>query len=815
MASKVVIVGGVAGGMSCAARLKRVDDGHEVVVFEKGKDVSFANCGMPYYIGGVIEDRTKMVVQSAPTLGNRYDIDVRPEHEVIAINRDSKTVTVKNLRNGQESNESYDKLVLSPGAAPFRPPMEVSKGAQVFVLNDLSDMDRIHAAAHEAKSVVVVGGGFIGLELVENFQKLGMKVTLVEMLDQVMGPMDKEMTQPLLQQLELHGVEVHLSETVKEIKDQGVVLSNGQAVDSDFVCVAVGVRPTSKLAEAAGLELGPRGHIHVDAQMRTSDPDIYAVGDAVEINDWTTGDTTAIPLAGPANRQGRLAADHISGREAGYRGTQGTSIVQVFNLAAAQTGLSEKRLEAMGKDYHRVFLHPTDHAKYYPDAQILSLKLLFGPDGVIFGAQVVGAVGVKALIDTLAVAMRGNQKVQDLEHLELAYSPQWGGAKDPINMAGFVATNLLKGDVEMVEADGATDNILWLDVRDKEEIEAGMIPDAKHLPLDDLRWRTDELPKDRKIGVYCAVGLRGYIGYRFLKQQGFDVVNLNGGFRTWNQINGNGQASPSAPAQASGESASEESNPAKEPPPASDAGPVKTVKLDVCGLQCPGPIAKVKEAMAGVSAGEELEVIASDPGFASDIPSWCKATGHTLVNVKPEGKNYVARIRPGNDAAPANTAPATGDGATLVCFSNDLDKALATFIIANGAAAMGKKPTIFFTFWGLNVLRKDNAAPVKKNLVEKMFGFMMPRGPEKLKLSKMHMGGMGTAMIKKIMKDKNVQSLPELVQSALDQGVRLVACAMSMDLMGIREEELIDGVEIAGVGNYIGATSEGNLNLFV
>lgn len=815
MARKVVIVGGVAGGMSSAARIRRLDESIEVVVFEKGNDVSFANCGMPYYIGGVIQDRENMLVQTPKALGDRYDIDVHVRHRVIGIDRGKKVVVVKNLDTGETFEEAYDNVILSPGAAPFRPPIPGADSEHVFVLNDLSDMDRIFNAVSDARSAVVVGGGFIGLEMAENLRHCGLDVSIVEMLDQVMPPMDKEMTKPLLQELRLNGVDVHLEDTVESIDDKRVVLKSGKTLNADVVCLSVGVRPTSNLAKDAGLELGPRGHIHVDEHMRTSDPDIYAVGDAVEIKDWNTGDFTAVPLAGPANRQGRIAADNICGREATYRGTQGTSIVQVFNQAAAMTGLSEKRLKDLGKDYRRLYLHPTQHPKYYPNAQMLGFKLLFSPDGDIFGAQVVGADGAKTLIDTVAVAMRGNQKVWDLEHLELAYSPQWGGAKDPINMLGFAATNLLQGDVETIEADDIPEDIYLIDVREPDETEAGMVTGAKVIPLSQLRKRIDELPRDKTIGAYCAVGLRGYLAYRFLKQNGFDVKNLNGGYRTWTWFQKDvalPKASSSAPADANASSVSSAQG-------ANASAPIsgETIKLDVCGMQCPGPIGKVKEAVSDMKPGQVLEVISSDPGFASDIPAWCDATGNTLLEVKPDSGNYVAKIQAKAQGAPAATAPgaAMGDNATLIQFSGDLDKALATFIIANGAAAMGKKPTIFFTFWGLNVLRRENAAPVKKNFIERMLAFMMPKGPNRLKLSKMHMAGMGTAMIKNVMKSKNVMSLPELIQAAQDAGVRLVACAMSMDLMGIKEEELIDGVEIAGVGNYLGAASQGNVNLFI
>ncbi len=806
MSKKIVVVGGVAGGMSCAARLRRLDESLDITVFEKGADVSFANCGMPYYIGGVIQDRANMLVQTPAGITNRYGIDVRTRHEVMRIDRAAKQVEVRDLQGGQVFMQPYDKLVLSPGAAPIRPPIPGADGPKVFVLNDLADMDAIAAAVPGARHVCVVGAGFIGLELVENFRMRGLAVSLVELQDHVMPRMDKEMTQPLLQELRLNGVTVFLEESAAGIEGAKVRLKSGTLIESDFVCLCVGVRPAARLANEAGLELGPKGHIRVNAQLQTSDPDIYAAGDAVEVAEFVTGQPAGIPLAGPANRQGRIAADHVAGRDSAYRGSQGTAIVKVFNLAAAQTGLPEQDIQQLGRPYHRVYVHPMQHPRYYPNAKPVSIKLLFGPDGRILGAQVVGPESVDSLINVLATAQRAGMTVSDLEHLELAYAPQWGGAKHPINMAGFVACNVLKGDVALLEADNIPQDIFWLDVRGPEEAEAGQIPGSKLIPVDQLRARHPELPKEKEIGVYCAVGLRGYVAARFLMQQGYRVRNLNGGYRTWcwHQTDKTGLPAKGCCTD----------NRCKEIKPSAPAA--HTVTLDVCGLQCPGPVVKVREAMEKMAAGEVLEVTASDPGFAADIPAWCERTGNALVEVKPDGGNYIARIRKEDRAAPQATKAASApNGKTIVCFSNDLDRVMATFVIANAAAAMGNAVTIFFTFWGLNVLRKEHPGPVKKGLLDRMFGMMMPKGPRRLSLSKMHMAGMGTRMMKYVMKSKNVASLPELIQSARDAGVKLVACSMSMDVMGIRREELIEGVEIAGAGYYLGKADEGNVNLFI
>jgi NADPH-dependent 2,4-dienoyl-CoA reductase/sulfur reductase-like enzyme/rhodanese-related sulfurtransferase len=466
-------------------------------------------------------------------LQKRFKLDIRVRHEVTAVHREDKCVTAKNLDTGETFRESYDELVLSPGAAPIRPPIPGADRDPVFVLNDLGDMDALHAAAQKAKHAVIVGAGFIGLEMAENLRALGLEVAVVEMVDQVMPVLDREMARPLLAELETNGVEVLLEETVTAIEDGRVSLKSGRTLPSDLVCLSVGVRPTSGLAREAGLELGSQGHIRVDEQMRTSDPAIFAVGDAVEVRDWLSRDPAAVALAGPANRQGRIAADRICGRDSAYRGILGTAIVKVFHMAAGNTGYSEKRLKALGRAYRRVYVHPNQHPAYYPDAKPLAVKVLFDPEGTLLGAQVVGEEGVKAVIDTLATAIQGRLKVQDLEHLELAYSPQWGGAKDPVNIAGFVASNVLRGDLELVEADEPSNGAFWLDVRNKDELEIGMIPGATHIPLEELRSCLDELPKDRVIAAYCAVGLRGYLAYRILKQKGFAVRSLDGGYRTW------------------------------------------------------------------------------------------------------------------------------------------------------------------------------------------------------------------------------------------------------------------------------------------
>lgn len=538
---KLLIVGGVAGGASAAARARRLAEDAEIVVFERGPDVSFANCGMPYHIGEEIRDRGKLLVVTPQRMRDRYRLDVRPQSSVEAIDRQNRTVRVRDLATDRVYVEGYDKLILAPGAAPVRPPLPGLDLPGVFTLRNLQDMDRIKERVDAGvREAVVVGAGFIGLELAENLTRRGVRVTVVELLDQVLPPLDPEMTTPIAQHLSANGVTLILSDsaTAFEPADSGlsVALKSGRRLAAQLVVVGVGVRPESRLASEAGLAVGPRGGIRVNAHMQTSDPDIYAVGDAVETTDFVTGEPAQVPLAGPANRQGRIAADHALGRDSRYRGTQGTAIVRVFDLTAAATGASEKVLRRLGRPYRKAYVHPANHATYYPGAEAMTLKVLFDPAGKVLGAQAVGGAGVDKRIDVLAVAIQAGLRVYDLEEMELAYAPQYGSAKDPVNMAGFVAAGLLRGD----HPQALTEDLLageakafLLDVRTPEEHAAGHVPGAVNVPVDELRSRLGELPKDRPITAYCQVGMRGYLATRVLRQAGFEASNLAGGYRTY------------------------------------------------------------------------------------------------------------------------------------------------------------------------------------------------------------------------------------------------------------------------------------------
>lgn len=818
MPKKVLIVGGVAGGASAAARLRRLDEDAQIIMFERGDYISFANCGLPYYIGGVITERDKLLVQTEEDMEARFNIDIRVRSEVTKIFRDTKEVEV--VAGGETYRESYDYLILSPGAAPVVPPIPGIDRPGIYTLRNMADVDAIksHVENKKPEKAAVIGGGFVGIEMAENLKEAGLDVTLVEAAEQILAPFDLEMARVLEKHLIDNGVKLITKDAVERFEGEDnieVVLKSGTRVDAGLVVLAIGVRPEIKLAVEAGLEIGERGGIKVDEYLRTSDPFIYAVGDAIEVKDIVNGNNALIPLAGPANKQGRIAADNICGRKVKYDGSQGTSIIKVFDLTGAATGNNEKTLQRLGIPYIKSYTHSPSHAGYYPGSFVLTIKLLFSPDdGRILGAQIIGREGVDKRIDVLATAVRHGLTVYDLEELELAYAPPYSSAKDPVNMAGFTAANILRGDMKIIHWEEFTkldkNEYFLLDVRTGEEYENGHMEGSVNIPVDDLRERINKIPRDKKIIIYCKIGLRGYLAYRMLAQRGFDAYNLSGGYDIYLAQNYRyGEGIDMNEQMTKKEEKSFEGIKAK----------TKTIKIDACGLQCPGPIMKVYKEMEKIKEGEVLEVHVTDPAFGNDIKSWCQRTGNTLLGVEKAGRAFVAYIMKGagaeNAVSCSVTPAALPQGKSIIVFSGDLDKAIASFIIANGAAAMGRPVTMFFTFWGLNILRKDRAPKVNKTFMEKMFGMMMPRGSKRLKLSKMNMAGVGPRMIRGIMKKKNVASLEELIEQARNNGVRLVACSMSMDVMGIKKEELIDGIEIGGVAAYLGEAERSNVNLFI
>ena len=547
MGKKIIIVGGVAGGATAAARLRRLDESSQIIMFEKGEYISFANCGLPYYIGEVIQDRDKLLVQTVDGMSNKFNMDIRNLSEVTKINRDAKTVTVINLQTGETYDESYDQLILSPGARPIVPPIPGLKEANnLFTLRNIPDTDAIKAYVdnNKPKKAVVVGGGFIGVEMAENLYERGIEVTLVEMSNQVMAPFDFEMASILHTHMIEKGVNLILEDGVKAFENSGakVILNSGKEIATDMILLAIGVRPESELASTAGLDLGERGHIKVNEFLETSDPDIYAIGDAIEVTDYINGKPTAIPLAWPANRQGRIVANNIYGKKEKYNGTMGTSVAKIFDYTAASTGNNEKTLKRIGiTDYQVIHIHPGSHAGYYPGSAPISLKVIFDKQtGKIYGAQGIGKDGVDKRIDVIATAIKGGLTVMDLPDLELAYAPPYSSAKDPVNMAGYVASNIMEDAVETVqwhEIDEIVANGGYLvDVRNPEELKLGFIKGAINIPLPNLRDRLGELPKDKTIYVNCQVGLRGYLAARILTLNGFKAVNLDGGWKTYSAV---------------------------------------------------------------------------------------------------------------------------------------------------------------------------------------------------------------------------------------------------------------------------------------
>ncbi|MFB5760684.1 FAD-dependent oxidoreductase [Paenibacillus medicaginis] len=837
MSKKVLIVGGVAGGASAAARLRRLDEEAEIIMFERDPYISFANCGLPYYIGGSIQDRSKLLVQTPEAMNKRFNIDVRTQSEVVSIDPFNKKVRVQNLELGSYE-ESYDALILSPGAKPIRPDLPGIQSSRIHTLRNIPDTDKIKSRIQEeaTRSAVVIGGGFIGVEMAENLREAGLAVTLIQAGQQLLTAFDAEMASVLAKELEDQGVRLIFSDKVQGFEETaGQVitrLASGMVLQSEIVLLATGVTPDTAFLQDSGLQLGPRGHILVNERMQTNQQDVYAVGDAVQVVDFVNGQTTAIPLAGPANKQGRIAADNVCGLGTTYKGSQGTSIIKAFGLTGAATGSNEKTLQRLNIAHHVIYVHPSSHASYYPGATPISLKLLFDQQGMVLGAQAVGYDGVDKRIDDIATVIRFRGSVTDLTELELAYAPPYSSAKDPVNMAGYAAENVLHGMTEVLLpaelAERDPDKVMLVDVRTEIEYMNGHIEGAINIPVDDLRARLSELDSSKEIWVYCQVGLRGYTASRILTQKGYRVKNLTGGYKTYQMsrytpkkasMQPIGHETSRTTANTTSHATAEYEIPAVTATAASITPKAPDIVLDACGLSCPGPLIQVKQTIDTMQEGQVLKVTASDPGFQEDIKAWAQMSRNELLQLskRPDGM-IEAYLSKGNNTPEANPGQApviSGEGSTMVVFSGDLDKAIASFIIANGAAASGKKVTMFFTFWGLNIIRKHHKVPVAKSMIGRAFETLMPRGSHKLSLSKMNMLGMGPRMIRSLMKSKNVPSLEELIQTAMDQGVEMIACQMSMDLMGIDRKELVDGIGIGGVGAYLGRAEQSGHNLFI
>ena len=816
MKKKVLIVGGVAGGASAAARLRRLDENIEIVVFEKGEYISFANCGLPYYVGEAIKERDALLLQTPEKMKSRFNIDVRINSEVISIDVDKKTVKVNSRFDG-EYEENYDYLVLSPGAKPIKPNLPGIESNKIFTVRNVPDIDKIkhYVDNKNVKNAVVIGGGFIGIEMAENLKERGVHVTLIEAAPHILAPLDSEFSALVEKELNENCISIILEDRVTSFNDSGVDIkvnfSSGKEIVCDMVVSAIGVTPDTKFIKGSGINLGEKGHIKVDEHMRTNKDGVFAVGDAISVKDFVNGNETFIPLAGPANRQGRIVADNIANINSKYKGTLGTSIIKVFDMVAASTGNNERTLNKYGIKYNKVYLHPMSHAGYYPNATPLTIKVIYDAEGKILGAQALGYEGVDKFIDVIATTIKFGGTMDDLTELELAYAPPFLSAKSPANMAGFMAQNQSKSLIDVINIDELKDfnpeKSILLDVRDEEEVINGAIKGAINIPVNNLRKNLSKLDKNKEILIYCAVGIRGYIAGRILTHNGFKVKNLNGGYKTYSNYEYRAKEIKN---NDKGNSCMVNND--------IETGVVK--ELNATGLSCPGPLMQVKATMDNMNNGDILKVKVSDEGFYRDIAAWTKKTGNQLINIDKNKGIIEAKIKKGlgqtaSEAAITTSNISEKNGQTMVVFSGDLDKAIASFIIANGAATMGKKVTMLFTFWGLNILRKPEKVTVSKNIIEKAFGIMMPRGSKKLGLSKMNMGGMGSKMIRGVMKNKNIQSLEDLMQAAIDNGVEIVACTMSMDVMGIKKEELIDGITYGGVGYYLGEAEESNVNLFI
>lgn len=816
---KHVIVGGVAGGATAAARIRRNTEKDQIILLEKGDYISYANCGLPYYIGGVIEDRNRLFVQTPKAFGRRFNIDVRVRSEVTAVNPEEKTVTVRNA-DGSTYTESYNRLLLSPGASPVVPPLSGIDSEGIFTLRNVADTDRIknYMQSHAIKRAVIVGGGFIGLEMAENLHHAGAEVSVVEMADQVMAPIDYSMAAIVHEHLQEKGVKLYLGQAVSGFEKKGdsltVNFKSGISVEADLVLLSIGVRAETRLASEAGLELGEMRGIKVNEFLQTSNSDIYAVGDAIEYPHPLTGKPWPNFLAGPANRQARIVADNmVFGNSVRYEGSIGTSIAKVFDLTVAATGLPAKRLKQFGMPYLSATIHPGSHAGYYPGSLPLDIKITFSPaDGRLYGAQIVGYEGVDKRIDEYALVIKHKGTVYDLMALEHAYAPPFSSAKDPVAVSGYVAGNILSGKMkplywrELKQTD--PDSIFLIDVRTTDEFALGSIKGAVNIPLDDLRSRLGEIPHNKPICLFCGVGLRGYLASNILRENGFtDVRNLIGGLRTYKvavkPVETPTSDSPSANRQPQASL------------PAKTASATKTLKVDACGIQCPGPIMKLRKSMEQLADGEQLEITATDKAFPRDAEAWCRTTGNRFIGTGSEKGVYKVIVEKSSPAPQAAASVPAEQGKTFIVFSDDLDKVLATFVLANGAAATGQKVTMFFTFWGLNAIKKERKPKVEKDIFGRMFGMMLPSSSRKLKLSKMHMAGIGSRMMRHIMRKKGIDSLETLRQQAIDNGVEFIACQMSMDVMGVSKEELLDNVTIGGVATYMERAVKADVNLFI
>lgn len=783
MSKKIIIVGGVAGGASCAARLRRLDEEAEIIILERGDAVSFANCGLPYHLSGAIAKREALILQSPESLHSRFNLDVRLHATVTAIDRAAKTLTVQDTAGNRTYTEAYDVLVLSPGAEPVTPPIEgLASASHVHRLRHLADMDGILAEIPQAGHATVIGGGFIGLEVAENLRERGLDVALVEGSPQVLGPLDPEVVAPLHTELLSQGIDLRLETQVTGFADEGrtVHLNDGSSLQTDFTVLAIGVRPESDLAKAAGLDLSDRGAILVNDQLQTSDPAIYAVGDAIQVKDFVLGYDTLVPLAGPANRQGKLVADHICGREVTYQGSLGSSVLKCFRLTAASCGNNEKTLKEMDLPYQALHLYPSDHAGYYPGANALLLKVLYRPsDGALYGAQCLGHSEVHKTIDIIATAIYGGLSVYDLADLELCYAPPYSTAKAPVNFAGYVAQNVRDGLAIQPATcldDLAADGAYILDVRTPAEYKAGHIKEATLIPLDDLRSRLDDLPKDQPIYIHCAIGLRGYYAARLLTQKGFDVVNLGGGFRLYSGLKNQLKARPLLAAPT--------------PEPAAQAAPAS---LDLTGLRCPEPILEAARQLAAAPAGQALRLVLPD-SQVEEIRRYCTAQGASIKESRANGTTTLT-------VTPASGTGQAPQGLAFVLYTTDPKKITTALTLATSARAQGVPVDTVFAYWAIQSLAKSpDTGPFAAN-------DDLTTGLTKAAdfLARFHMDPTDrlSGCLRRILNKPSQPDLQATLDRAQAAGVNLLACRTSMEAFRLTNRDLIDPAQPVDLTDYL------------
>jgi NADPH-dependent 2,4-dienoyl-CoA reductase/sulfur reductase-like enzyme/peroxiredoxin family protein/TusA-related sulfurtransferase/rhodanese-related sulfurtransferase len=819
---RVVVVGGVAGGATAAARIKRLDSSTQVTMFERSPDISFANCGLPYYLGREITDRSRLALHTPQSFAKAVGVDVKVETTVTAIDAANKVVLYRANGSTEEKSMAFDKLVYSPGANPLRPScIPGINDPRIVTLRNLQDMDLMDHILQlpSTRRVVVVGAGFIGLEVVEQLVHLKKKVHLVEMSPAVLPQADIHMSEFLHQPLASNGVTLHLGDGVKSFacspSGVSVQLCSGAAVEeADVVVLCIGVSPSSELAASAGLAMGHAGRVQVNSFMQTSHPDIYSVGDVVETADLVFPERKAwTALGNVANMQARIAADHLTrGTSIPYKGSLGTAIVRVFDHVLAVTGWTERRLANAGIPFATSIVTQDNHAGYYPGATPISMTLTYDPaTGRLFGAQAVGFDGVDKRIDVVATAIQGGLTVDDLSQTQLSYSPPFGSARDVVNTVALVSRNGRDGLSKTTRSMKPEDGKVLVDVRPPELAALSPVLDALNIPFAQIASGEGVrgLDKAKRYTTICAVGKTSYFAGRILAQQGFDVASLSGGLKVHRKPE-------------------PVTNVAAEPPVVPSDGyqhhhsvkkGLEVVNLDCTGLACPGPLMKLKACVEKLPAGTTLRVTASDSGFANDIKAFAKSNALEVISVTSKGGIVHGELVVGDGGAPQHAAGgATGPrkGASIVVFSQDMDKVLASLVIANGARAMGGEVTMFFTFWGLNALRKPDGRSLKsKGFMDNMFGMMMPKGLGKLPISNMNFAGIGPKLLRRQMGAKSLPTVDGLLRDAQLQKVRIVACTMSMDAMGITKEELLDGIEYGGVADFMASSERTGTNLFI